>query len=107
MAAEVGRRALIQYNVHRRVVHFTWGKLPNVAEIRHIFSDVLPPAAASPPHLVIQMKQEEWGGEFVDANENESLPDKSILEYILVVTLILLSSRLYTRGHQRARNCKR
>lgn len=79
MAAEVGRRALVQYNVHSRVVHFTGGKLPDVvAEIRRVFSDVLPPAAAS-PHLVVQMKQEEWGGEFVDVSENESLPDKSIL----------------------------
>jgi hypothetical protein len=71
------KRALVQYNVYSRVVCFTEERVPAIITgIRRIFSDVMPPV----PDLIVQMKREEWGGEFVDAREDKIVPDRSILK---------------------------
>ena len=64
---------------HSRVVHFeNDGDL--VPAICRVFSDLRRIVDAS--SLVIQLKDEEWGGEFVDLKEGQMHPDHSVLNVI-------------------------
>ncbi len=44
--------------------------------IANVFEDVIPKATA---HLALQLKNEKWGGEFLDVVEGGVIPDKSVL----------------------------
>lgn len=72
------KQALVQYAVYSRVIRFTDGRLPAIsAAILRTFSDIQPPV---PDQMNIQMKREEWGGEFVDVGDDEVVTNRSVLK---------------------------
>ena len=53
------------------------------SNIRSTFADI--PRVVNTSRFVIQLKDEEWGGEFIDLREDQEIPDCSILNVILQV----------------------
>ena len=47
------------------------------------FKDVLK-ADASDSSIILQIKSEDWGGEFVDIESNSTIPDKSVIRVLQV-----------------------
>ena len=101
------KQALVRAGVCRRVVHFS-SRGDLVPAIRSTFSDL--PCIASAGKLVIQTKDEEWEGEFVDLREDQDIPDRSVLNVVVIAqeqqvgigscTLRLYLSRLhFGSGH--------
>ena len=50
------------------------------SKICSTFADI--PRVVNASKFVIQLKDEEWGGEFVDLREDQEMPDHSILNVI-------------------------
>ena len=75
------RQVLVHLGVHRRVVEFEKNDDLKPAIFRS-FSDV--PGVANST-MVIQLKDNEWGGEFVDLMEDQNVPDHSVLNVIFEV----------------------
>ena len=72
-------QALVRVGPHSRVVHFeSYHDL--VPTIRRSFADV--PRVSRATTLVIQIKDAEWGGEFVDLKEDQAIPDHCVLNVI-------------------------
>ena len=73
------RRVLVRVGLHSRVVQL---EAENDLEraIRQTFADLRQVADAS--SLILQLKDEEWGGEFVDLKEGQVIPDHSVLNVI-------------------------
>ena len=64
---------------HSRVVRLE-NQRELVPTIRRSFADV--PRVANGYKLLVQIKDEEWGGEFVDMKEGQAIPDRSVLNVI-------------------------
>lgn len=64
--------------------------------IRETFSDVF-----GDEQLLLQVKNEEWSGEFVDVTGD--VPDKSVLKVILLSDCLTKSGTLHIAGHSRVR----
>ena len=47
-------------------------------------------AVTTPDRFFLQLKDEEWGGEFIDVNPTQEVPDQSILQVIEVVTFTVV-----------------
>ena len=68
---------LVLLGNNTRVVKFTSGVVDVVmSEIRNAFSDVL----QSGQEFFLKVKREEWGGVFVDVQENDEIVDKSVVK---------------------------
>lgn len=65
--------------VSRHVVHFSTREELTLA-IHSAFSDL--PCIASAPRHIVQIKDEEWEGEFVDLREDQDVPDHSVLAVV-------------------------
>jgi len=53
------------------------GDRKNILEaIRNTFSDVLPCTA----QFILQIKNENWGGDFLDISKSGEVPDRSVLK---------------------------
>lgn len=72
------KEVLINYLCYKRPVKFTTGELKK--SIVQKFSDK---GLTTQSKLVIQLKSEEWNGEWVDVLEDSVVPDKSVLKVIL------------------------
>ena len=82
-------QVLVRVGPHSRVVHFeSDGDL--VPAIRRAFSDLRRVVDAS--SLVIQLKDEEWGGEFVDLKEGQMPSDHSVVNVIPQVGTVSFAS---------------
>ncbi len=77
-SAMVSREVLVKVGVHSRVVRFD-DDLHSA--IRLSFSD-LPQVANRSTRLILQVKKEEWDGEFVDLGEDEEISDRCVLKVI-------------------------
>ena len=73
------RKVLVREGPHSRVVQLEADNDTEQA-IRRTFANLLPVALAS--SLVVQLKDEEWNGEFVDLKEGQAIPDHSVLNVI-------------------------
>ena len=49
-----------------------------IAAVKMVYNDVLP-VGMKP---VVQLKHEEWGGEFLDVKEGSIIPDKSVIQIV-------------------------
>ena len=47
-------------------------------------------ADVSKDELILQIKDESWGGEFVDLQEKESVPDHSVLRVVHSVSILCI-----------------
>ena len=81
MDSHAAKQALVRAGVCRRVVHFS-SRGDLVPAIRSTFSDL--PCIASAGKLIIQNKDEEWEGEFVDLREDQDIPDRSVLNVVVI-----------------------
>ena len=85
------RDFLVECNESRQVVKFSPKQdLSDVGEVRN---EIIKVFKVQKKKFIIQMKREEWGGEYVDISEAESIPEHSLLrilfsENITVSTLV-------------------
>ena len=71
------KEVLVLYNLYSRVVK-TNDLSSLKGDIWSTFSDVLPPEAES--SILLKIKDDSWGGMFINLKENESLPDKCVIQ---------------------------
>ena len=72
-------QVLVRIGPHSRVVRIE-SRRELVPTIRRSFADV--PRVANACKLLVQIKDEDWGGEFVDLKEDQVIPDRSVLNVI-------------------------
>ena len=58
-----------------------------VPTIRRSFADV--PRVANAFKLLVQIKDEDWGGKFVDMKEDQVIPDRSMMNVIPQVGFLM------------------
>ena len=75
-------KVLVRLGVYSRVVSFGDGKGDLESAIRFSFSDVYTNLADAKLH--IQVKVEEWGGEFIDLQEGQTISNHDILNVVIV-----------------------
>lgn len=72
------KAVLVSFKDRNRVVHFTGSDL--VPAVREVFSDLLSDAA----DIVLQLKDESWGGVYIDLQDRIHLvQDRSVLRIIV------------------------
>ncbi len=69
------KSVLISFGERRREVTFSGGVESLYAQTNHVFGDVLQEKRIN----VLQLKNEEWEGQFVDIKQETVVPDKSVL----------------------------
>lgn len=74
------REVLVEYNGSRRVVKF----LPkqDLSDVKELSNEIMKVFQVQKKQFIVQMKREEWGGEFVDVLEAESIPEPSVLKIV-------------------------
>jgi len=77
---------LVRVGPRSRVIHIE-SERKLVAAIRRSFSDVPRVANAD---LIIQIKDEDWGREFVDLKEDQVIPNRSVLNVIPQVGFMMV-----------------
>ena len=85
------REVLVECNESRRVVKFS--PKQDLSDVEEVRNEIIKMFKVQKKKFIIQMKREEWGGEFVDISEPESIPEHSVLrilftENITVSTLV-------------------
>ena len=60
---------LVQVEIHLHVTQMT---------VRTVFSDISQVATLN-AKLLVQIKDQQWGGEFVHQQEDQDIPDRSML----------------------------
>ena len=84
MAREQAEKGvLVRYGERSRSVTFTSGSESDsdllLKEVVKTFDDQMPKSTK----LFLQIKEEEWGGEFVDVSRTQSIPDRSVLKVVM------------------------
>ena len=69
------KKVLVRFGDRCKPVQFTGGDLHK--EIRKAF-------VLNEEDFFLQIKDEEWGGEFVDLSDEQEIPDKSVLKMVLM-----------------------
>ena len=77
------KEVLVRVGVHSRVIRFD-DKEALFSNIHAAFSDI---GQVGTPNtkLLVQIKDQQWGGEFVDLQEDQNIPDRSVLNVIVIV----------------------
>ena len=70
------KTVLVSFLEYKREVSFSSDEL--ISTIKAKFKDVMRPGM----NLILQLKNEEWQGEYVDVSNILDIPDKSILKAI-------------------------
>ena len=87
---------LVSFKGRKRTVRFiSTGQGDSDAILKvffETFRDQLKSAAVAKPGFFLQVKDEEWGGEFVDVDPTQEVPDRSILQVKEVVNIYSSSS---------------
>lgn len=74
------KTVLVSLNERNRVVEFSGSLMSDfVCTVKDAFADVL----KKPAHIVLQIKDENWGGVFIDVQSMEAIKDRSILRVIV------------------------
>ena len=76
------KEALVRVGVYSRVVRFN-DKEDLYLNIRAAFSDVCQVGATN-TKLLVQIKDQQWGGEFLDLQEGQNIPDRSVLNVVVI-----------------------
>ena len=75
------KKVLVCLGDRKREVIFTTDIM---GAVRSSFSDILPAAHdGRPAKFILQLKNEEWGGDFLDVADESEVPDRSVLKVIL------------------------
>ena len=88
-ASSSSKSVLVCLGESRRPVSFRRGdtaateRKALVLSVASAFEDVFDAEPPSPSNLLLQLKSEEWGGEFVDLKSDEPIPDRSVLRIVL------------------------
>ncbi len=77
------KQVLVRFGAHSWVVRFC-SQEDLVPSIRTAFADVSAEASQASAKLVVQLKDEQWGGEFVDLREGQEVPDHTVLRVAIV-----------------------
>ena len=84
------KTAFVQLGERARAIVFAGGDGDDVARAteatRATYSDVLRPAE----EIALQLKDEEWGGIFVDKLEGE-IPSRSVLKAVVIPLVLILT----------------
>ena len=75
------RRVLVRLSVHSRVVTFQGGLEEFLSSVRSEFSDV---SQVHTSKFVVQVKDRDWGGEFIDLKEDQSIENGCMLKVLLL-----------------------
>ena len=74
---------LVCFGERKRIVHLV---TPSLASLKtsavRTFSDVLPPGGER-TGLLFQIQDDNWGGLFIDIEESQLIPDKSVIKMTL------------------------
>ena len=71
---------LVSFNEHNRIVHFSGSSMSDlVVAVKAAFIDIFDKTA----QLVLQLKDESWGGAYIDVQDIESIKDRSVLRVFL------------------------
>ena len=88
------KRILVEIGSNRRPVVFKPKSGRELVELKQAvvesFQDVLNTADLN--DLLVQVKSEEWGGEFVDVLDSDSIPDKSIIKIRAITAEVSLAA---------------
>ena len=81
---ESSKTVLVCIGERKRPVHFSASDIDETSAlmlaIREVFQDII----AEDTEIVLQMKDEEWAGEFVDIQSgNATIPDKSVVRVVM------------------------
>lgn len=74
------RSVLVGFCEHNRVIKYCQ-KEELLSAVKTAFSDVL--QVENIPHICLQVKDNEWGGAFVDVLTQDDIPDRSALRIII------------------------
>jgi uncharacterized glyoxalase superfamily protein PhnB len=68
--SDIKRELLVSLNERNRIVHFSGSSMSDlVVAVKEAFTDLLDKTA----QLVLQLKDESWGGAFIDVQDIESI----------------------------------
>ena len=74
------KTVLVCFEQWKRPVTFNGGVQVLTEAMKTAFQDVLPADDNSP--LVLQVKNEDWGGEFVDVIRDDDISDRSVVRTV-------------------------
>ena len=74
--ATAAKKVLVKFEDRCRPIQFTGDDLR--VEIREAFD------LNQQEDFFIQIKDEDWGGEFVDVSDEKNIPDKSVIKIVLL-----------------------
>lgn len=72
------KKVLVKFGDHCRPVQFTGDHDELVLKTKEEF------ALNQQEDLLLQIKDEDWGGEFIDLSASDEIPDKSVLKLVLL-----------------------
>ena len=75
------KQVLVRIGPHSRVLRVE-SQRELVPTIRRSFADV--PRVVNACKLLVQIKDEDWGGEFVDLKEDQVIPDRSVPNVVAI-----------------------
>ena len=96
------KNVLVSYRGRKRPVSFcsepSDERKSLVAAIGDTFKDVVNDGFSD--DVVVQMKSEDWGGEFVDVPKDAVIPDRAVLQIITEVSLVVgVKARVCTNNN--------
>ncbi len=97
MAASAKKEVLCVFGQRRRPMSFSVGVGEAdydcvLREAKKVFEDIIPSSSI----LILQVKNEEWSGEFTDLKEADTIPDRSIVRLVAEVPQVLY---VFSTGH--------
>lgn len=77
------KKVLVCLGENRREVMFSGNAKDLLEGVVEVFSDVLSAQKISASQLVLQLKNEDWGGDFLDIDKvTAEIPDKSVIKVV-------------------------
>ena len=74
------KRVLVEIGSNRRPVVFKPESGRELEKLKQAIVESFRDVLNTTEDLLVQVKSEEWGGEFVDVLDSDSIPDKSIIK---------------------------
>ena len=97
------KTVLVCFGERKRPVTYTVDeneKESLLAAAREVFTDV----DGIVDESVVQVKNEQWGGEFVDLKEDEKIPDRAVLRVVTEVREVVAINIMYIANGQLREN---
>lgn len=77
------KKVLVCLGENRREVMFSGNAKDLLEGVVEVFSDILSAQKISASQLVLQLKNEDWGGDFLDIDKvTAEIPDKSVIKVV-------------------------